>query len=552
MASTHEAYLPPLQAVIRDDERTIPNTPIQSPIVGLTTADDNGDFARLVPANRAARVAFSEIVGEVKSDSNWNRHAQRYIHINGKEELLSELSASETETEAKEQRCLWTGYYRFNINIPPFSQGLGWIAGSGRKDLEHGGVDFLLTSSSLHHVAGRHARFAHNLSGTLLIIADTRRVVLNGIEEFRGDQRAITSRTTGVAFGDLTYTVVFTELDAGVYEEQLSGLRKAAGQDYEPPPFLKPTPRDTDYELKGYSVKGVFAEGSTCTVAVGVNRKTGSPVAIKKMKRNRYNFLKVQHEVKVLKAINPHVRTQTPMLEESLITLPKPRICDLVEVLYIGGNAETSGPNNIDEVYLIYSPLAEQRFTDLILSDMSDQDRIIIIKHCIEGIGYIHGKGLMHRDIKPGNIAIVSCAPPSASLIDFGHATWEKTSMDHSVGTISYLAPEVMALKHKTSQQPYNESVDIWAIGISGYQLLCRKQRLWTEITRDAYVDIRLKLSSSIWDPAVGPVIDLIDRMVNWRSCARISAANALSDDALRVINTQVKDLSMSKRPRDT
>jgi serine/threonine protein kinase len=56
----------------------------------------------------------------------------------------------------------------------------------------------------------------------------------------------------------------------------------------------------------------------------------------------------------------------------------------------------------------------------------------------------------MHRDIKPENI-LASAAPIRGVIIDFGCATWEKTSKDHMKGTIRYLAPEIIALKEKTA-----------------------------------------------------------------------------------------------------
>lgn len=268
-----------------------------------------GDFARLIPANRLARSAFHDVAEAMKSDPKKYIHARQFIHIHSTQvEFFAELSASDTESEHKVPERWWTGYYRLNMSIPPLAPGLGWIAGTGRKDLEHGGVDFLLApGKGQNHVAGRHARFKHSQSGTLLLISDTRKVVLNGTDEFRKDQRAITSVTTGITFGDLAYTLEFTNLDPRVYKSELERARRASGQLGEQPSFLNPTPSGYDYELRNYAVQGVFAEGSTCTVSVGVDRKDGSPVAIKKMKRNRFNFARVMHEVDVLKVLGHHV-----------------------------------------------------------------------------------------------------------------------------------------------------------------------------------------------------------------------------------------------------
>jgi len=81
----------------------------------------------------------------------------------------------------------------------------------------------------------------------------------------------------------------------------------------------------------------------------------------------------------------------------------------------------------------------------------------------------------MHRDIKPGNLAVVSRKPLSAILLDFGAATLDQQSSDHMAGTIPYLAPEVIALKEGASRKPYDKMVDIWGLGLSCFELFCRK-----------------------------------------------------------------------------
>ncbi|KAH8807604.1 kinase-like domain-containing protein [Xylogone sp. PMI_703] len=544
-----------------EDIPTVPNT--ATPEIVLTEVEHvlrsastsfnekdehHGDFARLVPANRLARSAFNEVAETLKSDGSKYPHARQFIHIDSTQvEFFAELSASDTESEHKVTQRWWTGYYRLNMNITPLAPGLGWIAGTGRKDLEHGGVDLLLApGKGQNHVAGRHARFKHSQSGTLLLISDTRKVVINGTDEFRKDQRAITSVTTGITFGDLAYTLEFTNLDPRVYKSELERARKAAGHLQEQPSFLNPTPSGYDYELKNYAVQGVFAEGSTCTVSVGVDRKNGSPVAIKKMKRNRFNFARVMHEVDVLKALGHHER-----------------ICKLLEAVYLGGDEKHTGPNNIDEVYLIYSPLATTSFHDLITSSMTVSDRLTILHQCLEGLAYIHGKGLMHRDIKPGNLVIVSRTPPRAMIIDFGSATWSKTSEDHGVGTIPYLAPEVIGLKRHTVWKPYSNKVDIWGMGLAAYQLLFRKEWLWKEVTRKEHESVMKNLDfnstgngngnsgkgggngsgsgsgavTNAMKTVVGAEpIELIKRMLSWDPLTRITAEDALHDAAFEHI----------------
>jgi len=91
--------------------------------------------------------------------------------------------------------------------------------------------------------------------------------------------------------------------------------------------------------------------------------------------------------------------------------------------------------------------------------------RKLAIDMC-EALVFIQKKGLIHRDIKPGNIFIDSMG--RFKLGDFGVArTAEKTMGGMSKqGTENYMAPEVYYVR------PYGASVDIYSLGIVLYRLM--------------------------------------------------------------------------------
>lgn len=91
-----------------------------------------------------------------------------------------------------------------------------------------------------------------------------------------------------------------------------------------------------------------------------------------------------------------------------------------------------------------------------------------IIDQIIDAVEYVHKKQIYHRDIKPENILITGI-DWTIKLTDWGLATSDETSMDRSVGSERYMAPELFDsnLDLEERREPYQcGKVDLWAMGI--------------------------------------------------------------------------------------
>jgi serine/threonine protein kinase len=93
-----------------------------------------------------------------------------------------------------------------------------------------------------------------------------------------------------------------------------------------------------------------------------------------------------------------------------------------------------------------------------------------VIQIC-RALEYAHKHGVVHRDIKPGNIMTTS--EGAIKVVDFGIARLvdaSKTQTGTLIGTLGYMSPQQLRGEHA------DERSDIWAVGVLFYELLIYKR----------------------------------------------------------------------------
>jgi len=96
-----------------------------------------------------------------------------------------------------------------------------------------------------------------------------------------------------------------------------------------------------------------------------------------------------------------------------------------------------------------------------------------LVAQVAEAVHFAHGQGLVHRDLKPGNILIDALGHPH--VVDFGLAVHEREQAGRGgeiSGTPAYMSPEQV---HGEARQ-LDGRTDVWSLGVILYEMLTRRQ----------------------------------------------------------------------------
>ena len=140
--------------------------------------------------------------------------------------------------------------------------------------------------------------------------------------------------------------------------------------------------------------------------------------------------------------------------------------------IYEAGTADTgSGPQPYFAMELIRGTfLTEYAST----RHLGTRERLALVAKVAEAVHHAHQRGLIHRDLKPGNILVDEGGQPK--IVDFGVARvidlevqrTVQTDIGRLIGTLAYMSPE------QAGADPFEIDIrtDVYALGVLLYELL--------------------------------------------------------------------------------
>ncbi|MCB9765074.1 MAG: serine/threonine protein kinase [Alphaproteobacteria bacterium] len=183
----------------------------------------------------------------------------------------------------------------------------------------------------------------------------------------------------------------------------------------------------------------------------------------------RHNQLGATYALKLVRLMDDSARRRFAAEGRAQAALRHPNIAMVVDVVEVGGM-----PGLVME-YVDGPPL--NRWLARHKPDL--RDALAIFDGIIQGVAHAHAHGLIHRDLKPGNVLLAMGRDlPFPKITDFGLARHtqrslveEETASGLLLGTPGFMAPEQIH-----DPKSVDARADVFSLGCILYQMVCGRK----------------------------------------------------------------------------
>ena len=258
--------------------------------------------------------------------------------------------------------------------------------------------------------------------------------------------------------------------------------------------------------------KKVLGEGEFCSVKYGINIETKQNIAIKIINKKNLDSNKLEslmNELYIMKICKyPYIIKLYDIYETNNHIYIVMELCENGKLFYFG-----------EDNYKLLEDLSKKIAYKLLLS-----------------LNFIHSLGIIHRDIKLGNILFFDESKINIRLIDFGLSKIlgpNEKSTD-CCGTVGYAAPEIL------EEIPYSKSVDFWGVGIVIYYLLCGYLPFYDnnsdEVLRKI-VEVPISFKENIWKYISIEAKDFVAGLLEKNPAKRLNIEQILKHPWIKNLN---------------
>ena len=208
--------------------------------------------------------------------------------------------------------------------------------------------------------------------------------------------------------------------------------------------------------------------------------------------------------------------------------------------------AQIAGKYAHENIVTIYDVISDDRLDYIVMEyvpgrsvmdymiavGLMDVDETLSVVHkCCVGLAYIHYHGVIHRDIKPGNI-MYHPAEGIAKLTDFSISQNIEDPPVRDIGTIAYMAPE-----HFDPDRRITFLTDIFALGCTMYRMLTKKYPFTKENTIDQILHKPAVPVCELRPEVPQEVSDIIDKAMAKADADRFQSAAKFANKIENVMN---------------